>query len=267
MSFIKKHYEKVLLGAVLLGLFVALLALPVEISHDKQEFDDLIRTFTHPKPKVLPPLDMSMQDIALDRVKSPYELDFENTNRLFNPMPWQMTPDHRLIELEYGNEVGPNAVNVAKIVPLYYIVRLDSIEPANQFSPARYVVSVERQDDPIAGKRRPRKHWLSVGEKDSELSLISATGPAANPELTLQLVASGEQITISTNKPFSEVTAYAADLEYTPLNQESHRWNDQRVGAMLNLNGNDYKVVVIDANEVVLSAQANQKKTTRPYSP
>jgi hypothetical protein len=264
MNFIKKHYEKVFLGAVLLGLFGALLAMPVAISSDKQKFQDLTRSIIQRRPKVLDPLDMSAENAALDRVQSSYELDFENTNRLFNPMQWQKTQDGHWIELRSGREVGPGAVQVTKIMPLYYIVRLDSVEPANSFSAARYVVSIERQDAQIAPQRRPRKHWLSVGEKDAELSLTTATGPTDNPQLTLQIVSSGEQVTLSKTRSFSEVTGYAADLKY-PV--PYRHWDDQRIGAMINLNGNDYKVVVIDTNEVVISAQSNQKKTTLPYQP
>ena len=264
MNFIKKHYEKILLGGVLLGLFAALLYLPIAIGRDKANLQQTIEGIIKKRPKPIEPLDMSEQNSALDRVQSSYELDFENTNRLFNPMPWQMTSDRRLIELRSGKEVGPEAVEVAKVAPLYFILRLESIEPANQFSAARYVVSIERQDAPIAPQRRPRKHWLSVGEKDAELSLMSATGPADNPQLTLQWIDSGEQVTISKTKSYREVIGYAADLKYPVQNKH---WDDQRVGALINLNGKDYKVVVIDANEVVLSAQANQKKTTRPYSP
>lgn len=265
MNFVKKHYEKVLLGAVLLGLFAVLLALPFTISADKEKFMELTITASHPRAKLLPPLDMSQENAALDRVHASYELDFENTNRLFNPMPWQKTMDGHLIELVSGNEVGPEAVDVTKIVPLYYVVRLDSIEPSNEFSAARYVVSIERQDAPIAPERRPRKYWLSVGEKNPEMSLISASGPADNPKLTLQLVASGEQVSVTKAKSFREVSGYAADLRY-PLENNKH-WDDQRVGAILNLSGDDYKVVVIDAHEVVLSAESNHKKTTRPYQP
>lgn len=264
MSFIKKHYEKVLLGAVLVGLFGALLYLPLAISRDKQKQQDIITGIIRTPPKPLPPLNMSQEDAAMDRVQTPLELDLEHTNRLFNPMQWKKTTDGHWIELRNGNEVGPEAVQVTKIVPLYYILRLDSVEPANQFSAARYVVSIERQDAPIAGQRHPRRHYLSVGDKDAELSLISATGPADNQKLLLQLVDSGEQVTITKSKPFSKVTGYAADLRYPPGNKQ---WYDQRVGAILNLNGSDYKVVVIDPSEVVLSAESNQKKTTRPYQP
>jgi hypothetical protein len=264
MSFIKKHYEKVLLGAVLLGLFGALLYLPIAIRADKDHLQAIVEGIIKTGPKPLKDLDMSLENGTLKRVQSSYDLDFETTNRIFNPMQWQKTADGHWFPIKSGNEIGPDAVQVTKIVPLNFILRLDSIEAANQFGPARYVISVERQDAPIAPQRRPRKHYLSVGEKDAELSLISATGSANSPQLLVQIIASGEQVTITKSKPFREVTGYAADLKYGP---ENHQWYDQRVGAMINLNRNDYKVVVIDQNEVVISAQSNQKKTTRPYQP
>ncbi|HEV2453856.1 MAG TPA: hypothetical protein VGY98_06320 [Verrucomicrobiae bacterium] len=264
MSFIKKHYEKVLLGAVLLGLFAALLLLPIKIAADKAATQATKENIIHTPPKPLPPLDMSLENGSLSRVQSAYGLDFETTNRLFNPMKWQKTSDGHWFPIKYGNEVGPEAVQVAKIIPLYFVLRLDSVEAANQFSAARYVVSIERQDAPIAPQRRPRKHYLSVGDKDADLSLISATGPADNQQLLLQVIATGEQVTVSKTKSFQEVIGYAADLKYPPQNKT---WYDQRVGAMINLSGADYKVVVIDQNEVVISAQANQKKTTLQYQP
>jgi hypothetical protein len=264
MSFIKKHYEKVLLGAVLLGLFGALLYLPIAIRADKDHLQSIVEGIIKESPKPLKDLEMSLENGTLSRVQSTYDLDFEATNRLFNPMQWQKTSDGHWFPIKSGNEIGPDAVQVTKIVPLNYILRLDSVEAANQFGPARYVISIERQDAPIAPQRRPRKHYLSAGEKDAELSLLSATGSANSPQLLVQIITSGEQVTITKSKPFQEVTGYSADLKYSP---ENRQWYDQRVGAMINLNRNDYKVVVIDQNEVVISAQSNQKKTTRPYQP
>jgi hypothetical protein len=267
MSFLKKHYEKIFLGAVLLGLFVALLYLPFAIQNNKQELEGIVSGIIQKKPTLLDPLDMSPENTALSRVQSEYSLDFESTNRLFNPLKWQrQPPDGHPFENRTGNEVGPGALKVTKIRPLYFILRLDEVEAANQFSAPRYVVSVERQDAAIAPQRRPRKHYLSVGDKDAELALISVTGPADNPQLLLQIVATGEQVTVKKNKPFQEVTGYAADLKYqTP--QSSKQWYDQRVGAPINLSGEDYNVVVIDQNEVVISKQPNHKKTTVPYQP
>jgi len=52
-------------------------------------------------------------------------------------------------------------------------------------------------------------------------------------------------------------------LKYAP---ESKIWAGRRVGAPLAFNGEDYNIVAITENEVVLSAKSNQKKWTIKYS-
>jgi hypothetical protein len=264
MSFIKKNYEKVLLGAVLLGLVGCLLALPVIIQHNKDVVQGIVNGIVNAPPKPLQALNMSTEDAALARVQTPYALDFETTNRLFNPVQWQKRTDGGWIKIATGNEVGVGALKVTGVKPLYYILRLDRIEPANQFNGARYVISIEQQNAEQAFQRHPRQHYLSVHDKDEALSLISATGAANDPQLVLQILSSGETVNLAQNKPYQEVAGYAADLTYPP---EGKKWNDQRVDGDLKFNRSEYKVVVIDPNEVVVSAESNQKKTTLPYQP
>ena len=265
MSFIKKNYEKILLGAVLLGLVGALLFLLIIIPREQQALQDKENSIIKTPPKPLPALEMTDESNILVRVQGQYSLDFEDTNRLFNPVQWQRASDGRLIKIATGNEVGPTAIKVTRISPLYYILRLDSVEAANQFSAARYVVSIERQTAATPVLRRPRQHYLSVGEKDDSLNLVSVSGAADNPQLTLQILATGDTVTVAKGSPYQKVDGYAADLSYPPQNL---KWNDQHVGALLkNIDGKDYNIVVIDPNEVVISAQSNQKKTTISYQP
>ena len=49
MDFLKKHYEKVLLGVVLLGLAVAVAFLPFKIASDKQALEDKRNQLIHPQ--------------------------------------------------------------------------------------------------------------------------------------------------------------------------------------------------------------------------
>lgn len=264
MSFIKKNYEKILLGAVLLAALGFLLFLPIIINHDQQQLVDTANSIIQTPPKPLPPLDMSRETNVLNRLESSYKLDFETTNRLFNSVQWQKKPDGTLIKIVNDTVVGPGALKVTAIKPLYYIVRLDSIEPANQFSAARYVVSAERQTAAAPMQRRPRQHYLSVGEKDEAFSLVSVSGPSDNPQLVLQILDSGDKGSVSKGNPYQRVDGYSADLMYPP---EGHKWSEQRVGSLLKFYANDYNIVVIDPNEVVISAQSNQKKTTISYQP
>jgi hypothetical protein len=67
----------------------------------------------------------------------------------------------------------------------------------------------------------------------------------------------GETNNVSKEQPFKRVDGYKAEIRYDP---ERKSWHDQRVGSSpLNFNNEEYKIVAISANEVVLMSP-NQKK-------
>ncbi len=262
MDFLKKHYEKILLGVVLLGLVGAMVFLPFLILHDRNVLDNTrMGIISHPV-KPLPPLDLTEESNTIQRLQLPYQLDFETTNKLFNPVVWQRAVDGTLIKIESGNEVGPAAVKVTSIKPLYFILTLDSVQ-TNQFG-ARYIIGVESQAAPVSWRRTKRQHYASIGDKNEAFAITAVQGPPDNPtQLILQLTDSGEMATIAKNKPFRRVDAFMADLKYGP---EEKSWDGQRVGDDLKFAGDDYIIVAIGRNEVVLSAKSNQKKTTLIYN-
>ncbi len=272
MDFVKKHYEKILLGFVLLGLVGALVFLPFMIANDQDNLQRIKEGIIHGKVTPLPGLDLTNETKVLERLKSPYKLDFSTTNKLFNPVEWQRTPDGRLIKLAYGNEASLAAVT--KITPLYLILTLDSIETnaldTNDLS-ARYVISVERQAAAFPAQRVKKQHYASVREKVGDKNdgfMIRSVGGSPDDsgtvKLTVQLMDTGESVTLTKDKPFQRVDGYSADLKYDP---EKKTWQGQRVGANLKFAGDDYIIVAIDQNAVILSARSNQKKTTLIYSP
>jgi hypothetical protein len=269
MDFVKKHYEKILLGFVLLGLVGALVFLPFMIASDQQKLKDMSYGVVHPKAAPLPGLDLTRETNVLGRLQSPYKLDFSTTNKLFNSVPWQKTPDGRLIKNAAGNEVS--LVAVTKITPLYLILTLDSIETnsieTNELG-VRYVISMERQASALPAQRGKRQHYASVGEKVGEKNdafiIREVSGLPADPvKLIVQLMDTGESATLSKDKPFRRVDGYSADLKYDP---EKKTWQGQRVGSNLKFAGDDYIIVAIDQGAVILSARSNQKKTTLTYN-
>ena len=261
MDLLKKHYEKILFGAVLLGLLGALIFLPFMINSDRARLAEISAPLIAPPVRPLPPLDLTAQSNAIQQLGSPYRLDFETTNRVFNPIEWQRAVNGNWIKIETGNEVGPRAVKIMNITPLYFILTLDSVE-TNEFG-ARYVIGVERQSALAAWQRAKRQHYASVGEKNDTFTITSVDGLPGDPtQLVLRLTDSGETATLSKGKPFQRVDAYMADLKYLP---EGKSWDDQRVGDDLKFAGDDYIIVAINQSEVVLSAQSNQKRTTLTY--
>jgi hypothetical protein len=261
MDFIKKHYEKVLLGVVLVGLAVAVGFLLIKINSEKQKLDDLSNSLIHAKPKPLPTLELAQSEASLKRMNVPLTLDFSSSNRVFNPMPWQQTRDTppRLIPV---TKVGPVGATVTNITALYLRISLDSVN-APPDGPARYVLGVEKESASTADKRKKKQFYSSIGDKNETFQLLGVKGPPESPTNVFVLLDTGETNMVSKDAPFRRIDGYKATLRYDP---EKKGWNDQRIGASLMFNGEEYKIVAITQNEVVLSAP-NQKKWTIKLNP
>ena len=264
MDFVKKHYEKIILCAVLLGVIGFLVFLPFVISHDHDDLTAMAETVTSPRATLLPSLDLTRQTNALARLLSPANFDFSTTNRLFNPVEWKRAANGDLIKIKSGNEVGAGAAVITKIAPLYLVITLDQVM-TNELG-VRYVVGIEHQAAPYAAMRHKQQRFVSLDDsKKDAFTLIQVKGAPENPDqLVLKLADTGETAVIAPGKPFQRVDAYSADLKYDP---ENKKFLNRRVGAPLSFGGEDYIVVAIDADEVILSAQSNQKKTTLRYAP
>ena len=65
MEFLKKHYEKILLGVVLLAVAVAAGFLPIKITSEKQKLTDLNLQKKNPKAAPLTNLDLTISDKAI----------------------------------------------------------------------------------------------------------------------------------------------------------------------------------------------------------
>lgn len=264
MEFVKKHYEKIILSAVLAGLVGALVILPFVISGDQQKLRAMGDTVTSPKVQPLPPLNLARQKSASDRLSSRVSFDFSTTNKLFNPVEWKKTANGTPIKIKTGNEIGAGAAVVTKITPLYLVVTLDQV--VTNETGVRYVVGVERQASPTPALRRKQTRYTSLDDRKKDaFTLVEVVGAPDNPTgLVLKLADSGETVTVSKEKPFRRVDDYTADLRY---DLEKKIFNGRRINSYVSFGGEDYIVVAIDADEVILSAQSNQKRTTLHYSP
>jgi hypothetical protein len=261
MDFLKKHYEKVLLGVVLLGLAVAVVFLMLKIPSEQQELEQKRATLLAPKIKQLTNLDLTLPEAALKRVATVAVLDFGPPNRLFNPMKRQRGADH-LIRVDSGS-IGPQAVVITKLTPLFLILKLNAVTVSDA-GVARYRIGVERQGAAKLQDRGKTEKYAGVGEKNEIFKVEAAYGPTDNPtNLVLILNDSGEKASLANKDvPFQRVDGYLADLKYPP---ENKTWAGRRVGAQLTLNNEDQKIVAINKDEVILSSAISGKKTTIKY--
>ena len=264
MDFLKKHYEKVLLGVVLLGLAVAVAFLPFKIASEKQALEDMRNQYQPRSVKPLTNLDLSLADNALKRMAVPATLDFGAPNRLFNPMPWQKAADGHLIKVDAAN-IGPNAVAVTKMVPLYLKLSLDSVTASDIGS--RYLIGIENEAAANVRDRRKTEKYCSIDTKTDTFTLRKVKAAPDNPTnavVVLELNDTRQLVDVSKEQPFRRVEGYMVDLKYAP---ENKIWTGRRVGgAALGFNGEEYNIVAITDNEVVLSAKSNQKKWSVKYN-
>lgn len=263
MDFLKKHYEKILFGVVLLALIAAAGLLPFLVSSERHDLEDKRNTLTTPRAALLTNVDMSLANAALDRMANPTPVLLGKPNKLFSPMPWQRDPEGHLVP---GSKLGPEVLVVTNMVPLYTLVSLDSVMVYE--SGCKYVLKVERQAAADVSKRGKRSFYCTTnapGNKTEVFTLLEVLGKPEEPsQLHVELADSGDRVTITKETPYKRVDGYLVDLSYEP---EKRSWPHCRVGGSLTFNGEEYSIVSITQNEVVLSAKSNQKKWTIKYNP
>lgn len=259
MDFIKKHWEKLLLGVVLVGLLVALGFLPLKVASERAELERRRAELTRMEPKPIEPIDLSEADAILARARTPVHLDLSTSNRVVNPVLWQRSQSGAPIKVQTGNEIGAAAIKVQKITPLYLRITLDSV--LNLDSGARYAIGVEKQSAAKRSDRRKRQTYASVGDKNKNFELRGIRGPAEAPTaVLLTLTETGDQVVVSKNKPFQKIDGYMATMEYPP---ENRKWKDRRVGDQITCAGESYNIVAITEDEVVLSAPSGKKTSLK----
>jgi hypothetical protein len=264
VNFIKKHYEKILLGAVLLFLVVAVALLPLKIASEQSDLEEKRVRLTILPVKQLTSLDLRVALAALDRTKTPVNSVFSDfKHNLFNPVPWRRTPDGGLRKVEKIAE-GPSVVEVTKITPLYLSIALDSVGASG----SNYLITVTKETE-VSPARRRTSRYVGEGGRTDMFTLKKVNGPADKPtSLVLELNDTGERVTITPDRRYQKIDGYGADLKYEV---EKRTWAHRRVGNALSFAGDDYTIAAINLiatnqYEVVLSAKSSGKKTTIKYN-
>ncbi len=262
MQFLKKHYEKVLLSIVLLGLAAAAAALPWQVSHERDRLEEISRNLTvKVKAKPFKPLDdwLMTNKTVLARIEHPLNLDFSGTHNLFNPVPWKKLPNGGLIPVRTGSEIGPGALKIVQIRELSLTASFDAVVAGNPGEPVKYQVTIRRETE---HNPRPNTRTISTATPRNDLfELLNVQGATNEPTaLVIKLKEDFVPVTLTKEKPYSRVVGYAADLVYVPANKQL---NNKRVNDQIKLEDDPelYKIVAITRNEVVLSADSTKKRT------
>lgn len=260
MDLLKKHYEKIILGGVLLVLAVGAAMLPIQIGGERQDLEDQKNRIIGQGGRPLEPLNFVTQQVSIAKLRAAATLDLSSNHKVLNPFLWQKAADGRLIKVSTGEETGPKALVVTKLTPLYLNISLDNVNTSE--ATPRYTISVEREAALERSKRSKKAYFTTLNNKNDAFTIREVSGPPDNPVLKLELAEDGEIVEISKDKPFNRVDGYMVDLKYPLENRPP--WTSQRVGSLLKFGGEDYIIVAITKNEVVVLAKSNQKKTPVP---
>lgn len=275
MEFIKKHYEKILLALVLLGLMGSVVYLLLLIPQKREEMKKMQEIRLNP---VVTPLavvkpeffNLNADEAVLRRADAPLKLDFTTGHNLFNPVLWLLMPPPppggKLNKITTGNEIGPGALVVTAINPIYLIV-----SATTNLSGGSLLDIYEE----VPGSTRPVGERHTIINKDTKndlFNVLDISGPDENPKLSLEFKTTQEKITVSYDQPFRRVAGYTADLKYPP-DPNAGPWLNKRANpvpsraSMLQFADGVYFLVEVAEDHVVILSEANKKKTPIYFHP
>ncbi len=256
MQALKKHYEKFLLGAVLLGLAAAAAWLPINVSSVRESLQTATEVKRATKVELLPPLNLSTNQEVLNRLKAPPKLNYgEFGHNIFNPIPWKKRPDGTMVPLL---ERGLSELTVTNITPLYLKVDYQSLRDAGDG--VRYQFQISREGSTNAAQRGPMLRYLTVGNKAEGVTLKDVKGPKEAPtEFSIELQDVRGTFAVTKENPLRIIMGHSADLRYDP---EKRSFVKQRVGQKITLGGDAYNIVAITQADVTLEDVKTKKRKT-----
>jgi hypothetical protein len=185
-------------------------------------------------------------------------------HNVINPVPWQKTPDGRMVKAENAGD-PVKALKVVNINPLYTIYSLESAGATE----GTYFIGVEREAAARPVDRR-KKSALSTIEQKTESYILhkAAGGTPEHPLVNIELTDGSKPVEMSAEKPLKRISGFTADLSYPP---EKKVWAGRRQLDEVVFAGDRFTVQAINsvANgefEVILSARSTGKKTTIRFS-
>ena len=264
MQFLKKNYEKIILGVVVLAAIGLVASLPFMVSGEKQKLQEQEAIVIRPNLTPLQPLDLSKEDEFISRAHNAITVNLDKPHKIFNPVRWQLKNN-----APYRNPAGEelDKLIVTKISPLYEIYSLTSVN-ALEGSPTRYGIGITHQAAArIADRNAAKTTYVGLNETTNNFTLVAAEGQdVETASVTLELSDTGQKVTITKSKPFERPEGYTADLLYQP---DGRQFNGRRKTdtSSITIANESYKIVDITEHEVVLFQLSNQKYFTKEYNP
>jgi hypothetical protein len=247
LQFLKRHYEKIILCVVLLGLAGAATWMGAEISKYKSAGGPAVDAPHSSKP--MPPVDLSSDIGAWKSLANPPPVVLSGDHNLFNPVTWKRENNGRLLKIL---RTGPDALKIVDVAPLYTVISYS--HPTG--TAGIYVFTVQTN----SGRRMTEHPKLNEKTKSGLYIVHGIKGAPENPtELELVITATQQKVWISQTNDYKEVDGHTVDLFYPP---ENHSMSKQHVNEEITLDGQKYKIVEITDDTVRVQNEQNSKMTT-----
>lgn len=272
MEFLKSHYEKIILGVVLLLMAAGAVVLVMEVSSVEAElkkFKDNPVGGGSGKPP--PPENFTNLVKALQQAANPPAVEFTKVHKVFNPDTWYVDTNGNLIA---GTNVGVGRLIIQSITPLQLRVENPQIVSTNAGRESVKVTvtkefALKLQDQ---GKK-PITLSLNATNASNTLDPVNKLqlfvreigGTPESPELKMELLDPSKdplRFTVSKAQGFTTVVEYVAFIVY-PV-ESNFVWRAARKGQPMPFAGDTNIVVEITASNVVVRAISNDKHTTIP---
>lgn len=258
MEFLKKHYDKVIFSVTLALLAVALAILPSKIEAERlrlqENRDSLVKTA-----KKYPQVNVDVFMSALANLTNYPTIKLSGAHNLFAPVLWLIDANGQIVKVVSEKQVGPEALKITKITPLYFIISLERI------SGNSYLIGVTDESAIRPADRKMKTRYVSLTSPKTEyFKLNEVKGDPANPDaLVIELPGDEKKtVEISKDKPYKEVRTYVADMRY---DLENALFTNKRTNDVITFAGNDYKIEDIRTNEVVLVSMSSTRRFIIKY--
>jgi hypothetical protein len=247
MQFLKKHYEKIILCAVLLGLAAAAISMGAKLEEVQQEVNQPIDVAPS-NTKSLVALNLTADQLALAQVTNPPPVILSGKHNLFNPVTWRRKADGELLKIL---KTGPDALSIINMTPLYTVIAYERASDDGEI----YYFTVLKP----SGKKIPESAKKDEKTRSGLYILRGIKGAAANPtELQLEILDTQETVWISKGNPYKRVDGYTVEMKYEP----ESRVLKERANETFTLDSEPYKVVEITNDLVRVQSIINSKMTT-----
>lgn len=262
MDLLKNHYEKIILGVVLLLLAVVAGYLPFEVSNVRSRLAQGTQSYERAKVDPIPELSLTTNEAIVARANREVQFDFgRGEHGLFTPSgTWRRGPD--------GIPRPPPPTGVAGLVvtniaPLVLEIKYQGVSAGG--SSARYRFFVKDESATNRATAKGRIVISGPGMRSDVLAIKEQAGPPDDPErFVLDVPSLRRTVTVTKEKSHTEVVGYAADLWHPA---ENRVYRDQKQGGKLMIAGTIYNIVAVSEGDVTIENDKSKRRTVVPFKP